>query len=70
MRAIAKVNVRRAGFIPLDKCARAWALKRVSSFVVFLEIRFRLHDRPSALAPNQFRPDQVAGARDRIAAKE
>jgi hypothetical protein len=42
----------------------------MASFIVFREIRFRLHNRAGAFAPNELRPNELARARDRIPAKK
>src|ERR1043166_2188573 len=70
MHAVAKIDVRRARFVALDKAARARSRKRVCSFVIDCRIRFHLNDYPGAFAPYQFSADKFARTRERIALEE
>src|SRR5437879_12486132 len=67
MRAVTKINVSGAGFIPLDKCPCAWPRERVTGLVVLRKIGFILHDDHPASSPNELRAAQFARARERIA---
>src|SRR6266496_4142721 len=64
--AIVKIDVGRAGFVPLDKAARAWPRKSVRGFVINCRVCFHLSDDPGAIAPDQFRADEFARAGERI----
>jgi hypothetical protein len=70
MRAIAKVNVSRAGFVPFDEHARARTGKRMTRFVVLGQVGFGLDDLSGAASPNQLGADKLACTRDGIAPKE
>jgi hypothetical protein len=70
MGTVTKVNVRGAGFIPLDKCPRAWPRECVTGLIVFRKIGFILHDDSPTSSPNELRANQFAGATQRIALKE
>jgi hypothetical protein len=70
MGTVTKVNVRGAGFIPLDKCPRAWPRECVTGLIVFRKIGFILHDDSPTSTPNELRANQFAGATQRIALKE
>src|ERR1700756_3183523 len=70
MVAVTKVNVGGTRFVPLDKTTRTWPRKSVRGFVVDRRIRFHLDDDSGAIAPDQFRADEVACATDRIALKK
>jgi len=70
MGAVTKVNVSGAGFIPLDKCPRAWPRECVTGLIVFRKIGFILDDDSSTSSPDEFRANQFPGATQRIALKE
>src|SRR6266571_797743 len=52
MVAVTEVNIGRAGFVPLDKAARAWPRKSVRGFVIDCRICFRLDDDSRAISPD------------------
>src|SRR6266567_6637954 len=70
MGTVTKVNIRGAGFIPLDKCPRAWPGECVTRLILFRKIGFILHDDSPTSSPNELRANQFAGATQRIALKE
>src|SRR5260370_18547903 len=70
MGAVTKVNVSGAGFIPLDKCPRAWPRECVTGLIVFRKISFILHDDSPTCSPNELRANQFAAAIQRIALKK
>jgi hypothetical protein len=65
--AVIEVNVNRARLVTLDEGAGAWAGKGVARLVVQGEIRFCFHDNAGAFSPDQFGPDKLPRANQRVA---
>lgn len=59
MHAVIEIDVGGAGFIALDKFARARAFEGVRGFVLLGEICFRLDDDSAAFFPDKFRADEI-----------
>src|SRR6516225_3907562 len=70
MVAVTKINVRGTRFVPLDEAARTWPRESVRGFVINRRICFHLDDDSGAIAPDQFRADEVARATERITLKK
>src|SRR6266508_1290545 len=66
MHSIIEIDISRTGVISLDKAASTRPCKRMRSLVVGCSVRFHLHNEPRAIAPNQFRADQLARTSERI----
>src|SRR5438270_12803221 len=67
---VTEVDVGCAGFVSLDKAARAWPRKSVRGFVIDCRVCFHLDDNPGATAPDQFRAYEFARAVERITLKK
>src|SRR4029450_7666500 len=70
MHSIIKIDISRTGVISLDKAASARPCKGMRGLVVDCRVRFHLHNHPRAVAPNQFRADQLARTSERITFKK
>jgi hypothetical protein len=65
--AVIEIDVYRPRLIALNERPSARAGKGVARLVVQGQIRLRLHDNARAFSPDQFRPDKIARADQRIA---
>lgn len=67
MDAVIKINVNRTGTIAFDESAGAGAGEGVARLVVQRQISLRFDDEPGAFSPDQFGPDQLSRANQRVA---
>src|SRR6266498_367063 len=70
MHSIIEIDISRTCVISLDKAASTRPCKRMRSLVVDCSVRFHLHNEPRAIAPNQFRADQLARTSERITSEK
>jgi hypothetical protein len=67
---VVEIDIGCTGFVSVNKAARAWPRKSVGGFVINCRVRFNLNNNPGTIAPNQFRADELARTRERIALKK